>query len=166
MTTASQPAGAIVVDGGPVIVAGADLNCSLARWLRDDLGQPAVKVGCEEGACGSCTVLLDGTPVPSCLVPTARAVGRRVDTAAGLSVDGVGAIVVGALVEHGGLQCGFCTPGVLVEAVALLRVRGARLSTADIAAALGGHLCRCTGYQGIVTALAAAAALVGAAPGP
>ena len=113
--------------------------------LREDCGLTGTKEGCGEGECGACTVLLDGVPVNSCLVPFAHVRGRRVTT-----IEGLRGRLPERLVREGGTQCGICTPGVFL-AVATL---GPRPSAARVKEALAGNLCRCTGYAGIVRALA------------
>jgi aerobic-type carbon monoxide dehydrogenase small subunit (CoxS/CutS family) len=135
------------------LVAG-DLRASLAWWLRDT-GSRSVKIGCEEGVCGSCTVLVDGQAVPSCVVPLARvADGARIETAHGLATEPAGRKVLDALTAADALQCGFCGPGITVECVAALREHGALPDTAgSMRELLAGHLCRCTGYHPIVAAL-------------
>lgn len=110
--------------------------------LREDCGLTGTKEGCGEGECGACTVLIDGLPVNSCLVPLAHVAGARVTTIEGL---GAGHPLQHAFVEHGGAQCGICTPGVIMAAVAL----GPRPSIADMRIGLAGNLCRCTGYSAI-----------------
>ena len=110
--------------------------------LREDCGLTGTKEGCGEGECGACTVLLDGTPVNSCLVPAAHADGARVTTIEGL---GGRHRLQRAFVEHGGAQCGICTPGMILAAVAL----GPRPSLQTIKVGLAGNLCRCTGYSAI-----------------
>ena len=128
-------------------------TASLARWLRDDLGATAVKFGCGEGTCGACTVLLDDIPVPSCLVPLARASGRRVATIQAVLETERGGRVADAFAARSALQCGFCTPGFAVTVTYLLD-RGLPLTTRELRAELAGHLCRCTGYQQILLAAA------------
>jgi aerobic carbon-monoxide dehydrogenase small subunit len=110
--------------------------------LREDCGLTGTKEGCGEGECGACTVLIDGLPVNACLVPAAHARGSRVTT-----IEGLGARhpLARAFVEHGGAQCGICTPGMLMAAVAL----GRRPTLDEIRVGLAGNLCRCTGYQAI-----------------
>jgi carbon-monoxide dehydrogenase small subunit len=110
--------------------------------LREDCGLTGTKEGCGEGECGACTVLVDGAPVNSCLVPFAHAAGRRVTTIEGL---GGGHRLQRAFVEHGGAQCGICTPGMIMAAVAL----GTKPTLDEIRVGLAGNLCRCTGYSAI-----------------
>jgi carbon-monoxide dehydrogenase small subunit len=113
--------------------------------LREDCGLTGTKEGCGEGECGACTVLLDGAPVNSCLVPFAHARGRKVTT-----IEGLRSRLPEALVREGGTQCGICTPGVVMAAAALDK----KPSAARVREALAGNICRCTGYAGIVRALA------------
>lgn len=121
--------------------------------LREDLGLTGTKEGCGEGECGACTVLIDGEPVNSCLVPAAQAQGAELQTIEGLACDGVLTEVQQALVTHGGAQCGICTPGIALCAQAVLE-RESNPSRARIREQLAGNLCRCTGYQLIVDAVA------------
>jgi carbon-monoxide dehydrogenase small subunit len=124
--------------------------------LREDLGLTGTKEGCGEGECGACTVLLDGEPVNSCLVPVAQVEGARVLTVEGLGATSRLSPLQQAFLDHGGAQCGICTPGMLLSAAAYLRDDGA--PNADrIRGALAGNLCRCTGYQHIVTSVVEAA---------
>ena len=126
--------------------------------LREDCGLTGTKEGCGEGECGACTVLLDGAPVNSCLVPAVQAVGARIVTVEGLAKGPALSVLQRAFVERGGTQCGICTPGILVTAHALLQRAKGRVPGADeVRTALAGNLCRCTGYQMIVNAVRAAA---------
>ena len=118
--------------------------------LREDCALTGTKEGCGEGECGACTVLLDGTPVNSCLVPAAHADGARVTTIEGL---GGRHPLQRAFVEHGGAQCGICTPGMIMAAVAL----GKKPTLDEIRVGLAGNLCRCTGYSAIYRSILAAA---------
>jgi len=124
------------------------------------LGATDVKEGCGEGECGACTVLLDGRPVPSCLVLARQADGAEVTTVSGLSAEGLDAVQQ-ALLDAGAVQCGFCTPGIVLTARALLNENPAP-TREEIKAALAGNLCRCTGYARIVDAVEAAAGMPGA----
>jgi len=131
-------------------------NQTLLYLLRDDLGLTGTKDGCREGECGACTVLLDGEPVNSCLVLAGQADGREVLTIEGLARNGKPHPVQQAFVETGAVQCGFCTPGAIMAAVALLD-RFPAPSDDQIRAALVGNLCRCTGYTKMVQAVRLAA---------
>ena len=129
---------------------------SLLFALRERLGLPGSKNACEQGECGSCSVLLDGQLVCSCLVLAAQADGHDVVTVEGLAADDELHPVQDAFVRAGAVQCGFCTPGLVVAAVDLLQ-RTPRPSDDEIREALSGNLCRCTGYQKIVEAVRTAA---------
>ena len=120
--------------------------------LREDCGLSGTKEGCGEGECGACTVLIDGLPVDSCIVPVAHAEGRKVITIEGAAKTRTGKALQNAFVEHGGAQCGICTPGMILAAVPLKR--GATVN--DIKTALAGNLCRCTGYPSIFRSVDAA----------
>jgi len=125
---------------------------SLLTMLRDSLGLPGSKNACEQGECGSCSVLMDGTLVCACLVLAAQADGHEIRTVEGLAEDGRLHRVQQAFVEAGAVQCGFCTPGLVVAAADLL-ARSPSPSDDEIREALSGNLCRCTGYAKIVTAV-------------
>jgi aerobic carbon-monoxide dehydrogenase small subunit len=125
---------------------------SLLTMLRDSLGLPGSKNACEQGECGSCSVLINGTLVCTCLVLAAQADGHEIRTVEGLAEDGRLHRVQQAFVEAGAVQCGFCTPGLVVAAADLL-VRSASPSDDEIREALSGNLCRCTGYTKIVAAV-------------
>jgi len=131
-------------------------DARLIDVLRDTLGLTGSKEGCAEGECGACTVVVDGLAVNSCLVLAAQVAGRAVTTVEGLSRSPLGARLQSAFREPGAVQCGFCTPGILMTASALL-ARNPSPSAQEIRAALAGNLCRCTGYEAIVRAVAAAA---------
>jgi carbon-monoxide dehydrogenase small subunit len=125
----------------------------LSDTLRHTLGLTGTHVGCEHGVCGTCTVLLDGQPVRSCLMFAVQAAGRSVTTIEGVTGGSDGELhpVQQAFHEHHALQCGFCTPGLVMSLVAL--VDGGRdIDDTELADHLSGHLCRCTGYKNIVTA--------------
>ena len=130
---------------------------SLLRVLREDLALTGTKNACEQGECGSCSVYLDGTLVCACLVLAAQAEGREVVTVEGIAPPGGGLHEVQrAFVETGGVQCGFCTPGLIVASHDLL-ARNPRPSDPEIREALAGNLCRCTGYEKILDAVRLAA---------
>jgi aerobic carbon-monoxide dehydrogenase small subunit len=131
---------------------------SLLFVLRERLGLPGSKNACEQGECGSCSVLLDGELVCSCLVLAAQADGHEIVTVEGLRRDGELNAVQTAFAETGAVQCGFCTPGLVVATTDLLR-RSPEPSEDEIREALSGNLCRCTGYQKIFEAVRTAAGL-------
>ena len=133
-----------------------DTRDTLLDVLRDRMGLTGTKEGCGNGNCGACTVLLDGAPVNACIVFACEAAGRDIVTIEALARGGTLDRVQQALIEAGGTQCGFCTPGVVVSAKALLD-RNPSPSHTEIRVALAGNLCRCTGYDKIVEAVAAAA---------
>jgi carbon-monoxide dehydrogenase small subunit len=141
---------------GRSISAEVEARMTLADFLREQLGLTGTKLGCEHGVCGSCTVLWDGAAVRSCLVLAAQADGANLTTIEGLATGEAMHPVQQAFWEHHGLQCGFCTPGMVLTAVALLEENPAP-SEEEIREALSGNLCRCTGYQNIVRAVRAAA---------
>ncbi len=129
---------------------------SLLYVLRERMGLPGSKNACEQGECGSCTVYLDGEPVCACLVAAGQAIGREVTTIEGLASEGELHPVQEAFVQAGAVQCGFCTPGLLVAAHDLLE-RVPDPSDLEIREALAGNLCRCTGYEKILDAVRLAA---------
>jgi aerobic carbon-monoxide dehydrogenase small subunit len=129
---------------------------SLLYALRERLGLPGSKNACEQGECGSCTVYLDGTPVCSCLVAAGQANGREVTTVEGLGSGEELDPVQQAFLERGAVQCGFCTPGLIVSTHDLLQ-RNPHPSDPEIREALAGNLCRCTGYEKIMDAVRTAA---------
>jgi len=121
----------------------------LVHWLRDDLRLTATHVGCDTTSCGACTVLVDGTPVKSCTMLAVQTDGREVTTVEGLATNGQLHPIQAAFKEEHGLQCGFCTPGMMMVTAALLE-RNEDPSEEDIRWAISGNICRCTGYQNIV----------------
>jgi carbon-monoxide dehydrogenase small subunit len=130
---------------------------TLVEVLRETLGFTGTKKSCNEGECGACTVLMDGKPVASCLVLAVAVQGKEITTIEGLA-DGVTLHPVQeAFVKHAGIQCGFCTPGMVLTAKAMLEENPEPTST-EVRRAISGNLCRCTGYQQIVDAVMAAAA--------
>jgi len=130
---------------------------TLLHVLRGRLGLTGTKANCEEGECGACTVLMDGQPVNSCLLLAARAQGSRIQTIEGLTQDGRHTRLQQAFTREGAIQCGYCTPGFLVAAAALLDANPAPTDE-DIVFALSGNICRCTGYTKILKAIRQAAA--------
>lgn len=147
----------LTVNGEPYHIT-VQSHHTLLHVLRDQLVLTGTKNGCSEGECGACTVLLDGEPVNSCLVLGVEANGRAITTVEGLADNGRLAPIQQTLVELGGTQCGFCTPGVLLSAHALLQ-RNSNPTDYEIRAGLVGNLCRCTGYVRIVDAVREAARL-------
>ncbi|HEX6214591.1 MAG TPA: (2Fe-2S)-binding protein [Vicinamibacterales bacterium] len=141
----------ITVNGRRLTVAAHPMR-RLLDVLREECGLTGTKEGCGEGECGACTVLVDGVAVDSCIVPVAHAEGRTVITIEGASQTPAGEALQNAFVEHGGAQCGICTPGMILAAAPLQR--GATLQ--DIKTALAGNLCRCTGYSAIFRSVDAA----------
>jgi len=131
-------------------------NETLLALLRDRLGLTGTKNGCSAGECGACTVLMDSEPVNACLILAVEADGAQIVTVEGLANDSQLDPLQQALIDHSGVQCGFCTPGVLISARALLN-RNPHPSEDDIKNALRGNLCRCTGYVRIIDAVKAAA---------
>jgi carbon-monoxide dehydrogenase small subunit len=131
-------------------------NRTLLDLLRVDLGVTSVKRGCEQGECGACTVLLDGRPVNSCMVLAERVNWRRVTTIEGLEEKPIMTALQEAFMEGGAVQCGFCTPGMLISSYALL-AENPRPSGEEVKAAIEGNVCRCTGYVKIVEAVLDAA---------
>jgi len=124
----------------------------LLAFFREDLQLTGVKRGCGEGECGTCVVLLDGEPVNSCLMLAVEADGREITTVEGLAPSGRLHPLQEAFIRHHGVQCGFCTPGMLLSATALLQ-RSPHPSDEEILTALEGNLCRCTGYTQILAAI-------------
>ena len=131
-------------------------NITLLRFLREQLGVMGVKSGCDTGECGACTVLLNGEPVNACLILAVEVDDCEVITVEGLSTDEQLDPLQQAFIDHNGIQCGFCTPGILISAKALLN-RNPEPSRDEIKDALRGNLCRCTGYVRIIDAVEAAA---------
>ena len=144
------------INGEPREVDGLWEGESLLHVLRERLGLPGAKNACEQGECGSCSVYLDGTLVCSCLVLAGQAEGREITTVEGLAGEGELNKVQEAFLAAGAVQCGFCTPGLIVATDDLLK-RNPEPSDAEIREALAGNLCRCTGYEKILDAVRAAA---------
>lgn len=131
--------------------SSADPRTHLADFLRHGLGLTGTHVGCEHGVCGACTVIVDGVPVRSCLMLAVQVDGCAVETVEGLAKGGELSPLQQAFSTHHGLQCGFCTPGMLMTLEAFLRASPSPTEQ-DIRIAISGNICRCTGYQGIVEA--------------
>ncbi|HEY7561138.1 MAG TPA: (2Fe-2S)-binding protein [Gaiellaceae bacterium] len=127
---------------------------TLLYAVRDEVGLTGAKEGCDDSECGACMMLLDGKPVNSCSYLALQAEGSEITTVEGLAGDSELAPLQRAFLERGGVQCGFCTPGMLISATALLQANG-RPTEEDVRIALSGNLCRCTGYDGIVKAVLA-----------
>lgn len=149
------------VNGEMVDVAVAP-NSTLLEVLRDDLGLCGVKEGCSEGVCGACTVLMDGEPVRSCITLALEADGVSITTIEGLAQEGKLHPVQEAFVDNGAVQCGFCTPGMVLSAKALLD-RNDHPTEDEIKTALAGNFCRCTGYAKILDAVRVASSQIMAA---
>ena len=128
---------------------------TLLEVLRGDIGLTGAKRGCDEGDCGACTVILDGKPVASCLVLAVEAQGKDILTIEGLAENGQLHPLQSAFVEHGAIQCGFCTPGMILSAKALLDTNP-KPTEEEVRRGISGNLCRCTGYTKIVEAIMAA----------
>ncbi len=141
---------ALKVNGRPVQIE-IDIRESLLDVLRDRLQFTGVKQGCSVGECGACTVLIDGVPVNSCIYLAAWAHGKSVTTIEGIALDGHLSPVQEAFVEEGAIQCGFCTPGLVLSTTAMVE-SGKRFTHDEVRRELSGHLCRCTGYQKIIDA--------------
>ena len=127
----------------------------LVHFLRDDLGLTGTHIGCDTGNCGACSILYDGTLIKSCMMLAVQADGAKLTTVEGLSENGDLTALQQAFSEHHGLQCGYCTPGMLMSATALLQ-QNARPTEEEIRKAIQGNICRCTGYVNIVKAIKAA----------
>ena len=146
---------ALTVNGRPV-EATVESRLSLADFLRLELRLTATHLGCEHGVCGACTVLINGEPARSCIALTVSLGGAEITTLEGLADDRAMQIIKQAFHDKHGLQCGFCTPGMLISTRDLLK-RTPRPSESAVREGLSGNLCRCTGYQGIVRAVLKAA---------
>ncbi len=148
----------LTINGQPV-EASVSPNQTLVQFLRDDMGLTGTKHGCGLGDCGACTVLLDGKAVNSCLVLAVQADGCQILTIEGLAENGKLHPLQQAFVDKGAIQCGFCTPGMILSAKALLDEKP-NPTELEIRTAISGNLCRCTGYQKIVEAIGEAAEVI------
>jgi aerobic-type carbon monoxide dehydrogenase small subunit (CoxS/CutS family) len=147
------------LNGKPTTVS-VEGERTLLWVLRTDLGLTGTKYGCGEGQCGACTVLLDGEAVRSCVLPVAAVAGKQVTTIEGLATDGRLHPLQQAFMDHDALQCGYCTPGMILTAYSLLR-RNPQATRAQILAGMEGNLCRCGAHQRIVQAIETAAKQMG-----
>ena len=141
----------VTVNGNEIEVAVSP-NTTLLEVLRDDLGFTGVKEGCSEGVCGACTVLMDGAPIRSCLTLALEAESTSIITIEGLASGGDLHPIQRAFIDQGAVQCGFCTPGMILSSKALLD-RSTNPTDEEIKTALAGNLCRCTGYKKILEAV-------------
>lgn len=146
----------MTLNGEPMTVE-VEPSDLLVDVLRDKLGLTGTKIGCSEGECGACTVIMDGQAVLSCLLPAMKAHGREVVTIEGLGRDGELHPLQQAFIEKGAVQCGYCIPGMIMSAKALLD-ENSQPDAEEIEEAIAGNLCRCTGYLQIVEAIEAAVA--------
>jgi carbon-monoxide dehydrogenase small subunit len=153
MSTTAQHTINVTINGRPTEL-GVSSNLSLLELLRTEAGCPEVKLGCGEGVCGTCTVLLDGEPVNACLVFAVQADGCEITTVRGLAGDGELHDLQIAFIEHAGSQCGFCTPGMLLVSTWYLD-RHPAADREELRHAIAGNLCRCTGYTKILDAIEA-----------
>ncbi len=141
---------------GADVYVDAPATMTLLDMLRKELGVTSVKKGCEQGECGACTVLVDGYPMTSCIILAPQVEGHHVSTIEGIENDPLMKELREAFMENGAVQCGFCTPGMLLSAYALLR-DNRRPSEDEVKTAIEGNICRCTGYVAIIEAIMDAA---------
>ena len=141
---------------GEAITAEVDHSISLAQFLRDNLYLTGTKIGCGKGECGACTIIMDGKSVTSCIIPVLRAEGAVIQTIEGVAKNGKLHPLQEEFINQGAVQCGFCTPGMIMSAKALLD-ENPEPKKEEIREALGGNICRCTGYVNIERAVEAAA---------
>ncbi len=144
------------VINGKRVQSSVEPRTSLADLLREELRLTATHLGCEQGVCGACTVLIDDQPARACITLAVGIDGSDIRTLEGLEKDALMLVLKSAFHDKHGLQCGFCTPGMLISAWDLLR-RKPHLNESEIRIAMSGNLCRCTGYQGIVRSIRSAA---------
>jgi aerobic-type carbon monoxide dehydrogenase small subunit (CoxS/CutS family) len=141
---------------GRLVESSVEPRTSLADLLREELRLTATHLGCEQGVCGACTVLIDGQPARACIALAVGIDGSDIRTLEGFDQDPLMRVIKAAFHDQHGLQCGFCTPGMLISAWDLLQ-RKSDLTASQIRVAISGNLCRCTGYQGIVRSIQSAA---------
>lgn len=141
---------------GEAIVMDVDPSLSLAQFLRDKLYLTGTKIGCGKGECGACTVIMNGKAVTSCIIPVMRAEGAAIETIEGLADGAKLHPLQESFIEQGAIQCGFCTPGMIMSAKALLD-QNPSPTRDEVREALGGNICRCTGYVNIENAVSDAA---------
>lgn len=141
---------------GEAITAEVDPSISLAQFLRDNLYLTGTKIGCGKGECGACTIIMDGKSVTSCIIPVLRAEGAVIQTIEGVAKNGKLHPLQEEFINQGAVQCGFCTPGMIMSAKALLD-ENPEPKKEEIREALGGNICRCTGYVNIERAVETAA---------
>ncbi|MBV7256034.1 (2Fe-2S)-binding protein [Pacificimonas sp. WHA3] len=151
----------MTLNGTPITVDAAPTEL-LVNVLRDDLGKTGTHIGCDTSQCGACNVLMNGEPVKSCTILLAQAEGAAITTVEGLAEGGKLHPMQAAFKEEHGLQCGFCTPGMIIAGIGIAERHGAGVDDATIAHELEGNLCRCTGYVNIVKAIRKGAADMGA----
>jgi len=142
----------LIVNGDKRRIEGAAEGKTLLRVLREDLDLTGAKYGCGEGQCGACTVLLDGKPVRSCITPVSGAAGKRITTVEGLEQNGELHPLQQAFLDEGAMQCGYCTPGMILSGVGLL-AKNPRPTEAEILRAMEGNVCRCGVYPRVVAAV-------------
>ncbi len=155
MSEPSTTFGISVDVNGDTYERDVDARRLLIHFLRDDLDLTGSHIGCDTGNCGACSVILDGTLVKSCMLLAVQADGAKIETVEGLSADGELTPLQQAFSDHHGLQCGYCTPGMLMSATALLR-SNPKPSEEEVRHGLQGNICRCTGYWNIFDAVRAA----------
>jgi carbon-monoxide dehydrogenase small subunit len=146
---------------GTVYERDVEPRTLLVHFIREELGLTGTNIGCDTSQCGACTVHMDGKAIKSCTCFAVQADGREVTTIEGLATNGKLHPMQEAFWEKHGLQCGYCTPGMIMAATALVKSKGGKLSDDDIRHGLEGNLCRCTGYQNIVAAVKAASEKMG-----
>ena len=137
---------------GEAITADVDPSISLAQFLRDNLYLTGTKIGCGKGECGACTIIMDGKSVTSCIIPVLRAEGAVIQTIEGVAKNGKLHPLQEEFINQGAVQCGFCTPGIIMSAVEIVG-SGKQYTRDELRKLISGHLCRCTGYENILNAV-------------